>query len=245
MAAAQRREVLRTDICQYIVKNLTWKLEEIGSQILMALQKLTQKPTIYALVRRDIPVSSNTQLKIQTDPTQWSNDLKEIQPAPDVFLSALGTTRAQAGSLAAQRAIDYDLNLSLARTAKESGIKTYVLISAAHVSTKSMFPYSRMKAELEDAVMALEIPYTVIVRPGLLVGTRKHTRFAEAILQTIAKSLGMISKTWLMDCWAQDVDVIGRAAVAAALGCSEGKRKEGVWILEQSDIVRLGKDISG
>ncbi|KAL8972912.1 MAG: hypothetical protein Q9197_002576 [Variospora fuerteventurae] len=207
-----------------------------GSQILLALQKLTQKPTIYALVRRDIPVSSNTHLKIQTDPTQWSNDLKEIQPAPDVFLSALGTTRAQAGSLAAQRAIDYDLNLSLARTAKES---------AAQVSTKSRFPYSRMKAELEDAVMALEIPYTVIVRPGLLVGTRKHTRFAEAILQTIAKSLGMISKTYLTDWWAQDVDVIGRAAVAAALECSEGKRREGVWTLEHSDIVRLGKDTSG
>ncbi|KAL8652753.1 MAG: hypothetical protein Q9210_002505 [Variospora velana] len=216
-----------------------------GSQILLALQKLTQKPMIYALARRDVPVSSNTHLKIQTDSTQWPNDLKEIQPAPDVFLSALGTTRAQAGSFAAQRAIDYDLNLSLARTAKESGIKTYVLISSAGVSSKSMFPYSKMKAELEDAVMALEIPYTVIVKPGLLVGTRKDTRLAEAILQTIAKSLGMISKTWLTDWWAQDVDVIGRAAVAAVLECSEGKRKEGVWMLGPSDILRLGKDTSG
>ncbi|KAI4106237.1 MAG: hypothetical protein LQ345_007195 [Seirophora villosa] len=216
-----------------------------GSQILLALQKIPQKPRIHAITRRDIPVSSNTLLKIQTDSAQWPNEFKELQPTPDVFLSALGTTRAQAGSLAAQRAIDYDLNLSLARTAKKSGVKTYVLISSGGVSSKSSFPYSKMKAELEDAVKALEIPYTVIVKPGLLLGKRKDFRLAEAILQTIAKSLGMISKTWLTEWWAQDVDIIGRAAVAAALECSEGKRQEGVWMLGPSDIMRLGKDTSG
>lgn len=160
---------------------------------------------------------------------------------PDVFMSALGTTRALAGSLAAQRAIDYDVNLSLARTAKELGIKTYVLISSSGVSSTSRFPYLKMKGELEDAVKALEIPHTVIVKPGLLVGTRQDLRLTEAVLRNIAKALRMVSQTWLTDWWAQDVDVIGRAAVAAAIECSEGKRPEGIWMLEQSDIVRLGK----
>lgn len=157
-----------------------------------------------------------------------------------MFLSALGTTRAQAGSFEAQHAIDYDLNLALARTAKDSGVKTYVLISSAAVSAKSRFPYSKMKAELEDAVKALEFPHTVIIKPGLLVGSRRDLRLAEAMLQTVAKGLGAISKSWLTDWWAQDTDVIGRAAVAAALECSEGKREKGVWIVGQADIIQLG-----
>lgn len=156
-------------------------------------------------------------------------------------MSALGTTRAQAGSFAAQRAVDLDLNLALARAAKESGIKTYVLISSGAVSSTSRLPYSKMKGELEDAVKTLQIPHTVIVKPGLLVGTREDLRLTEAVLQNIARALRMVSQKWLTDWWAQDVDVIGRAAVAAAVECSEGKRPEGIWILHQSDIVRLGK----
>lgn len=163
---------------------------------------------------------------------------------PEVFLSALGTTRAQAGSFSAQRAIDYNLNLVLARTAKESGVQTYVLISSGGSSAKSRMPYLKMKGELENAVKALRIPYTVILKPGLLVGVRQDSRPPEAVLRTIAKALGMISKSWLTDWWAQDVDVIGRAAVAAALECSEGKREKGVWIVGQSDIIRLGRQES-
>lgn len=186
-------------------------------------------------------MSPNTKLSIQADSTQWPDSLKKLVPTPHVFLSALGTTLAQAGSLAAQRAIDYDLNLALARAAKDSGVKTYVLISSEAGSSKSRFPYFKMKGELEDAVKALEIPYTVIIRAGVLVGTRQDSRPAEAVVRTIAKALGLISKPWLKDWWAQDVDVIGRAAVAAALECCEGKREKGVWVVGQADIVRLGR----
>ena len=132
------------------------------------------------------------------------------------------------------------MNLSLAKAAKESGIKVYVLISSDAVSTKSMFPYARMKAELEDAVKALDFPYTVILKPGLLVGTRSDSRPAEAAFRKVAMGLGSVSKK-LTDFWAQDVDVIGKAAVAASVQCVKGQRKEGTWVLSQSEIIRLGR----
>ena len=163
-----------------------------------------------------------------------------MTPAPNVFLSALGTTKAQAGSFEAQRKIDYDLNLSLAKAAKESGVKTYVLISSDAVSKTSRFPYSKMKAELEEAVKELGFQYTVILKPGLLVGRRTESRPSEAVFRGIAKSLSSISKG-LIDWWAQDVDVIGKAAVSAGMQCVEGKREEGVWIVSQSDIIKLGR----
>lgn len=166
--------------------------------------------------------------------------MRALSPPPSVFLSALGTTKAAAGSFEAQRKIDYDLNLALAKAAKESGVKVYVLISSDAVSTKSLVPYGRMKAELEEAVKAIGFPHTVILKPGLLLGTRQDSRPAEAMARKIAAGLGSISKS-LTDFWAQDADVIGKAAVAAGLQCVRGIREEGVWIVSQSDIVRMGR----
>ena len=119
-------------------------------------------------------------------------------------------------------------------------MKVYVLISAAGVSTTSTFPYGRMKAELEEAVQALGFPHTVILKPGLLVGAREDSRPAEAAARKVAGVLGGLSKG-LTDWWAQDVDVIGKAAVAAGLQCVERKREEGLWVVGQKDIVRLGR----
>ena len=98
-----------------------------------------------------------------------------------------------------------------------------------------------MKAQLEEQVKTLGFPHIVIVKPGLLMGQREQTRVAEGVLRVIAKAMGTVSKPLLVDWWAVDADVVARAAVSAGLTCAEGKRKEGVWIMEQSEIIRLGK----
>lgn len=158
-----------------------------------------------------------------------------------MFISTLGTTRAQAGSKEAQRSIDYDLNLSLARAAKDAGVTVYVLLSSSGISKQSHFAYLRMKAELEDAVKELGFPHTVIVKPGLLIGDRSDGRLAEAALKGFAKGLRMWSQKWLTDWWAQDADVVANAAIAAASQCAGSKRAEGVWEVGQAEVIRLGK----
>lgn len=97
-----------------------------------------------------------------------------------------------------------------------------------------------MKAEVDEAVTELGFPHTVLVKPGVLVGTREQSRPPEAFVQAIAWGLGAISGGWLTDFVAQDADVVGRAAVVAGLQCLEGKREEGVWVVSQGDIVRMG-----
>ena len=203
---------------------------------------LSSHPVVHTIARKSLSTSSsNLKHIIQADTSAWPNIVSSLSPKPDVFFSSLGTSKAAAGSLAAQRAIDYDLNLALARSAKEAGVQVYVLISSSGVSKNSIFPYSKMKGQLEEAVRELGFAYTVIVKPGLLVGKRTDSRPAEAIFRSMAHALGLISKTWLTDWWAQDVDVIGNATVAAGVRCIEGKREKGIWELGMSDIVRLGR----
>jgi uncharacterized protein YbjT (DUF2867 family) len=132
------------------------------------------------------------------------------------------------------------LNLDLAKAAKEAGVDTYVLISAGFASTDSYFAYYRMKGDLEEAVKGLGFKHTVIVRPGLIMGDRSESRPAEAVMRSIAK--GLRSLTPKIDRWAQDGSMIARAAINAGVQCMEGKKEGGVWDIEMTDIVALGKE---
>lgn len=98
-----------------------------------------------------------------------------------------------------------------------------------------------MKGELEEAVKELGFKHTVILRPGLIVGERQDSRPPEFAIRKVAGLFGKISEPWLKDFWAQDADVIAKAAVSAGLQCAEGKVEQKVWMLNQSDIVRMGK----
>jgi hypothetical protein len=142
--------------------------------------------------------------------------------------------------VANQRKIDYDLNLELAKAAKEHGATTCVVVSSGGASSTSMLAYPRMKGELEEAVKELGFEHTVILRPGLIVGQREDSRPPEFVFRKIAAWAGMVNES-LKNFWAQDADVIAKAAISAALQCHEGKVEQKVWMLNQSDIVRLGK----
>jgi len=215
----------------------------VGSNILSTLLTLPSISNISTLTRRPSKTASeNDKLNplIEADSTKWTAKMAEVKPAPSIFFSALGTTRGQAGGFENQRKIDFDLNLELAKRAKEDGIKVYVLISSASVSKNSIFPYSKMKAELDEAVKALDFEHTVLVKPGLIVGPRDDSRPPEAVLRGIAKALGAINSSYLKDTWSQDADVIGKAAVTAGLKCLEGKAPK-VWEVTQKEIIQMGR----
>lgn len=174
-----------------------------GSHILSTLLSLPSIASVHALARRQ-PSSSDNKLHplVSTDSDQWPAQLSTVSPTPTIFFSSLGTTRGAAGSLEKQRKIDYDLNLSLAKAAKDSGVKVYVLISANYANASSMLPYLKMKGELESSVKELGFEHTVILRPGLILGDRKETRFAEAIARGFADLSGLLGKS-IRDSWGQ------------------------------------------
>lgn len=215
----------------------------VGSNILSQLLAHPSVTSVHAYTRRSLPnPSSSTKLHPleSTDTSTWAS-LLPTSPAPNVFFSGLGTTRAAAGGLENQRKIDYDLNLDLARAAKKAGCTTYVLISTGAASSASMIPYTRMKGELEDAVKDLGFRHTVILRPAVIGGKREESRPAEAVLRGVAGTL----RSWVpgfVNMWCQDADVIARAAVRAGLECAEGKRADGVWEIGRNEIVELGKE---
>lgn len=219
-------------------------LTDQGKNILALLTGLDVVSSVTTISRR-APAQSATSPKlhtlISTDVSTWPNDLSTLVPVPEIYFSALGTTKAAAGSIAAQRKIDVDLNLSLARAAQKAGTKICVLISSAGSSASSRLPYPKMKGELEDAVIELGFETTVILRPGLLVGARSERSFGQFAAGTVAGWMGNLS-TGLKDMWAQDANVVARAAVKSGMLALEGKAPSSVWIIGQADTVKLGRE---
>jgi uncharacterized protein YbjT (DUF2867 family) len=101
-------------------------------------------------------------------------------------LSALGTTLKQAGSQARFRRVDYDYALEVARLGVEQGAHHFLLVSALGADARSRIFYSRVKGEIEDAVLQLPYRSITIVRPSLLVGDRSEFRLGEEIGKRLA-----------------------------------------------------------
>ncbi|VUC19983.1 unnamed protein product, partial [Clonostachys rosea] len=137
--------------------------------------------------------------------------------------------------------IDHDLNVELAKTAKEAGVKTFVFISSAGTRglLSNYVPYSQMKVGVEDTVKGLEFEHSIIVRPGMLLGAREEQRFVEKGAQSIVSGLGLVHKG-LKNALGQDVDVIARATAKAIQQANEGKAPSKHWVLEGADILKLG-----
>jgi uncharacterized protein YbjT (DUF2867 family) len=217
----------------------------VGSGILSTvLADSAAFAAVHTISRRQ-PKSSGATLHavVEADTTKWAAQLAALTPAPSTVFSALGTTRAQAGGIANQWKIDHDLNVELARAAKAAGARHFVFVSSA--GTRGLLsgpvPYSKMKRGVEDAVRDLGFDTAIIVRPGLIMGEREVPQQGGPLMLGLARGIGRVFGQGALDPFAQDAEVIARAAVHAAKIAEEGKAPAKYWVLEQRDIVRLGR----
>ncbi|KAH8816168.1 hypothetical protein F5884DRAFT_212319 [Xylogone sp. PMI_703] len=216
----------------------------VGSHILSTLLTRSSVNSIHAIARRQ-PATTDAKLHpiVSTDTASWANSLSSITPTPDIFFSSLGTTAAAAGGTDNQRKLDLDVNLELAKAARDAGVKVYVLISTGGANPHSSTAYFRIRGELEERVKELGFEKTVILRPGILLGPRNEWRPLESVAQNVIKLVGLASHG-LRNRMGQDAEVVARAAVNAGTMALEGKAETNgkVWMLLGADIVRLGKE---
>lgn len=213
----------------------------VGSNILSTLLETAVLKPIHTISRRAPKAASpNLNAIIETDSATWAQSLSTIAPTPLAVFSALGTTRALAGGIENQWKIDHDLNIELAKAAKAAGVETFVFISSAGTRgfLSSFSPYSKMKIGVEDTVKDLDFEHGIILRPGMILGERGEGRAVERVAQNAVRALNGVG---LQDALGQEALVIGRAAVRAAQLVQEGKAPSKFWVLEASDILRLGR----
>lgn len=111
-----------------------------------------------------------------------------------LLFSCLGTTRKQAGSIAAQRKVDLDYQYKAAQLAANHGVRHYLLVSSSNANIKSNNPYLQMKGELEQRVQTLPFNRISIFQPSLLLGQRVDFRMGEKLGSWILPVLCTITR---------------------------------------------------
>ncbi|KAJ6011998.1 hypothetical protein N7522_002353 [Penicillium canescens] len=213
----------------------------VGSQILATLLSTEKFESVKTISRR-LPNNQSPKLQSLQEPDilKWADMISTLSPKPTAVFNAVGTMGNAPGGLANQWKIDHDSVIENAKAAKAAGVKTYVFISSA--GTRSLLwgwvPYSRMKVGVEDAIKAMDFETAIILRPGMIIGREKAK---VALLEGFMESLNKLGQG-VQDKIAADQAVIGRAAVAAARMAEGGDAPSKYWVVQQCDIIRLGRD---
>lgn len=162
----------------------------VGAQLLKLLLEDKEYNKVKVFGRRSLgivhPKLEEYVVNFET-PDEWREKVKG-----DVLFSALGTTKAKAGSKERQYEIDYTYQYNTAVTAATNGVTDYVLVSAANANMHSSFFYPRIKGELEDAISKLPFRAISIIQPNLLYGNRKEKRTLEDLGYHIFKGFNSI-----------------------------------------------------
>lgn len=165
----------------------------VGAHLVKQLSACESVSQVLAITRRPL---TDLPAKVESTVVDFNrlDDYAEVFTG-DALFSCLGTTLKQAGSIAAQRMVDFDYQYQAAKLASQAGVEHYLLVSSSGANANSASPYLKMKGELEVAVRELNFKHLSIVQPSLLLGSRAEKRSAEGlaamILPTLCKLPGL------------------------------------------------------
>jgi len=156
----------------------------VGRELLKQLNKIESCEKITAVVRHEDPKLKSLQ-KVQQfvlEDFLLLND-QDVNGYSHAF-SCLGTTQKKAGSKQNFYNIDYEINAHFADLL-EATTTHYVLVSAMGANAQSKIFYNKVKGELEQHIQSLNLEYTSILRPSLLIGERQEQRTLEDLTQKL------------------------------------------------------------
>lgn len=197
----------------------------VGGCVLRRLLDDPQVERVLAPTRRRLPPHPKLD-NPPIDGAAWP-----VLPRLDEAYGCLGTTRRDAGSAAAFRAVDFVLAVAFARAAQAAGARRFGLVSSLGANAKSSLLYPRTKGETEGAVADLGFESVVIARPSLLVGTRSLPRPGEKLGEA---ALAVLTP-FLIGPWRKYRAIRGETVAAALIACVR-KNVPGSLLLESDGL---------
>lgn len=195
---------------------------------------------LVAIARREMKLPKGARMEMLiADPSEWKTSLSLA--APDVLVSALGTTFRKAGRDAeAFQAVDHDLVLSCAEIAKALGVTRMVTVSSTGAYGPSKNLYLSTKGKVEDALYRLKFRRLDILRPGLLRGAREGDARP---VERIGKILSPISDHFMHGGFRKYRSIDARRVAEAALDCAL-TRTPGRVVHDNDAILRAARHFS-
>jgi uncharacterized protein YbjT (DUF2867 family) len=137
----------------------------------------------------------------------------------DAVLCCLGTTIATVkGDKQAFIHVDKDLVVGIGHWAKANNVPTFCVVSAIGADEKSRIFYSRVKGEMEGALIDIGIPQLHIFQPSMLMGPRREERMGERVGIALGKVFSPLLFGSMAKYKPMPHDMLAKAMINAALG---------------------------
>ena len=160
-------------------------------------------------------------------------------PAAEAAFCALGTTIKTAGSQAGFRAVDFDAVLAFAQAAKAAGVRRFAVVSALGADARAQSFYTRVKGEMEAALVALGFETLLVARPSLLTGNRAALGQPQRPLEHLAMRLSTPLSALVPAAWRPiAADTVARALLRALAAPGAGTRILDNAALHQQGMAR-------
>lgn len=204
----------------------------VGSELLAALLTDARYSAVLCVGRRRLALA-HPKLTQQVVDFQA---LPVLAPVDDVYI-ALGTTLKVAGSQAAMRTLDVDAVVALARAARAAGAQRLGVVSSMGANARSSIFYTRIKGEMEEALVHLGFAQTVIAQPGQLSGPREALGQPDRVAERLALKL----MAWLKPLVPANYQPIAAKRVALALLGTLARDTPGVTRLQSGQMQGTGR----
>lgn len=169
---------------------------------------------VVAFTRRKLPL---THPKLQQHVVDFDRpeSFTRLLKGDDLYC-CLGTTLAKAGSKAAFFKVDYTYTLQAAQAAIQNKVNQLLLVSSVGADANSIFYYSRVKGELEDALKQLPFWALHILQPSVLLGERNENRWGEKWAALIGRRIDALTGGLLTKYRPVEAEVVAAAMVSVA-----------------------------
>ena len=151
----------------------------IGSHLLDLIVNDNNYSKIKLFVRSE-PVNTSPKIEIiKTDFNNLENHKDSI--VGDVCFFCIGTTRKNTPDKNEYINIEYNLPIEVAKIAKSNSVNYFVYVSSIAANTNASGLYLKNKGRAEEELKKLNFLKLSIMRPSILLGTRKEKRVGEKI----------------------------------------------------------------
>ena len=163
----------------------------IGNELLKTILVKNNYSNIKIFVRT-IPEINNSKVEIIKTDFRNLEKYKDKINGDDCYF-CIGTTKKDTPDKNEYRRIEYDLPVNIAIIAKKNSVNSFYYVSSIGASPKASSGYLKNKGEVEEELKNLNFSKLVIIRPSLLVGTRKSFRLGEVIFTPIMNTLTLFA----------------------------------------------------
>ena len=190
-----------------------------GSYILDELLKNDNYSEITVFARRPLEIKHDKLKVIECDLLDLESQ-KDFFKADEVYV-CIGTTNNKTPNKKLYREIDFGIPVTAAQLCRENMIDKIAIMSSLGANHKSSVFYPKIKGEMENSVLEMEIPNTYLLRPSMIMGPRKERRFGETMGKMLAFFIGPLLRGSLKKYKGIHAETIAKAMINLCNGKSD------------------------